>query len=447
MDMQSTIERISPVECRVKVEIPWSEISGRLDTKMRDLRRRARLPGFRPGKVPPQVIERMFGKNIREELAEDLVGETFESATAEHQTTPLTRPVLESSHLADGEAFVYAARFEVRPDIQPQDYFGVPVRRRPAVVDESKVEAELAKLREQLTEFHPLPEPPGRELTEANDVWTVDVEGTIGTQRISKKDVKVTIGDDAMEFIPGIGQALAALKLTDVGQTKTLEFTPPPERIAQALRGQAAHLTVGLREVRVKHIPVLDDDFARDTGEAETLDELKQKISDKIREDDASVAEREARRRLVEALLERNAFEPAPSMIGREVAAQLEQMKGQLRQQGMTLAALGTNERDLALRMRPQSVFNVKAFLLLDAIGNVENIVVSDEDFDAELSRIAEENGQNLVRMRASMEKNGQLLMIRAQMREERILDRLMEKADVTEAPDPEGEDEPSDLA
>ena len=94
MELQSSIERISSVECRVKVEIPWSEVSGRLDDKMRDLRRRARLPGFRPGKVPPNVIEKMYGKSIRSELANDLVQETFQTAVAQHEATPLTQPVL-----------------------------------------------------------------------------------------------------------------------------------------------------------------------------------------------------------------------------------------------------------------------------------------------------------------------------------------------------------------
>jgi len=447
MDMQSTIERISPIECRVKVEIPWSEISGRLDTKMRDLRRRARLPGFRQGHIPPKVIERMFGKSIRQELAEDLVQETFPTATEEHKTIPLTRPVLESSTLESGQAFVYAARFEVRPEIAPKDYVGVPVRRRPAVVADAKLEEALKKRQDQLTEFRPLPEEPGRTKTQANDVWTVDVEGTLGSQRVSKKDVKVTIGDEEGEFVPGIGAALADLDLSAVGTTKTLRFTPPPQRVQESVRGQEAALTVGLREVRVKHVPELDDDFARDTDEAETLEELKQKLSEGIRQEDASVAEREARQRLVQTLLERNAFEPAPSMIMREVSAQLEQTKAQLRQQGLTLASFGMKEGDLANRMRPQAVFNVKAYLLLDAIGQAEGIEVSDEDFEAELKRISEETGQNVVRMRAAMEKNGQLLLVRAQMREERILDLLMSKAEVTEAPDPaEGEESQSGL-
>ena len=199
--MESSIERISAVECRVKVEIPWAEVSGRLDAKMRDLRKRARLPGFRPGKVPPQVLERMFGKGIRAELAQDLVNETFQTAVTSHETTPLTQPVVEEHQLNKGEAFVYQARFEVPPTVEPKDYKGVPVRRRPSKADPAKVDAEIERMREELSELRPLPEGETREHTKALDVWTVDVEGTIGNQRVASKDVQVEIG------LPEIGDA------------------------------------------------------------------------------------------------------------------------------------------------------------------------------------------------------------------------------------------------
>ncbi|HET6582903.1 MAG TPA: trigger factor [Nannocystaceae bacterium] len=436
--MQSTIERISAVECRVKVEIPWTTVVPRLEEKMRDLKRKARIPGFRPGKVPPAVLERMYGKSVRQELARDLVQETFQSAVAQHNAMPLTQPVLESSTLENGAPFTYAARFEVPPEIQPQDYAGVPVRRRPAVVDKAKLEAELEKRREQLTELRPLPEDETRETTQDGDVWTVDVEGSLGDARISRKDVRVDIEPaPKSELVPGLAAALADTKLADVGKVRQLRFLPPQERVRADLRDKEAVLSVGLREVRVKHVPALDDDFARDTGEAETLAELTTKIEEQLRREDADEAEREARRRLVATLLERNSFEPAPSMVAREVAAQVDATKRQLAQQGLRLAQVGTTEAELARRLRPQALFNVKAYLLLDAIGKAEGIEVSDEDFEAELQTMAEESGQNVPRMRAQMEKNGQLVLLRAQMREERILDLLMGKAELTEAPDP----------
>ncbi|HVI02758.1 MAG TPA: trigger factor family protein, partial [Enhygromyxa sp.] len=143
--MDSQIEQITPVECRVRVTVPWTTVGPRLDNKLRDLGKRARVPGFRPGKVPGRVLEKMFGKSARAELANELFQETFQTAMSAHKANPLTQPVLESSSLEQGADFVYAARFEVAPKLEPKDYKGVPVRRRPAVVDEAKVQAELAK--------------------------------------------------------------------------------------------------------------------------------------------------------------------------------------------------------------------------------------------------------------------------------------------------------------
>ncbi|MFO7566955.1 MAG: trigger factor [Enhygromyxa sp.] len=434
--MESQIEQLTPVECRVRVTVPWSTVGPRLDNKLRDLGKRARVPGFRPGKVPPRVLEKMFGKSARAELANELFQETFDTAMSTHEARPLTPPVLESSTLEKGADFVYAARFEIAPKIEPKDYKGVPVRRRPAVVDEDKVKAELAQKQEELTEIRPIEG--DREKTQPGDVWTVDIDGTIGDEPLKRKDLEIVIGSTANEVVPGLSEALADFELAAVGQTKQVSFTPPPERIKPEFRGQEVQLTVAAREVRERVVPELDDEFARDTGDAESLEELTEQIRKKIEEEDAEVAEREARQRLVEALLERNPFDPAPSMVTREVQAQVQQFKRQLAQQGLTLQQIGSSEARMAEDMRPQATFNVKAFLLLEAIRTTEGIEIPEEEIDAEVKQMAEAQGQNPARLRATMEKNNQLLLLRAQMREERVLDFLMNAADVTVAPDPE---------
>ncbi|HEY8376818.1 MAG TPA: trigger factor [Nannocystis sp.] len=442
--MESQIERISAVECRVRVQIPWEEISPRFNSKLRELQGKARLPGFRPGKVPPQMIERLFGKSVRDELARDLVDETFQAAVTRHAKIPLTQPVLEEGTLNKGEAFCYAARFEVPPEITPKDYVGVPVRRRPAAVDEAKVEAELKAKQDELTELRPIAEDSDRKVTQPGDVWTIDLDGTIGSTKVARKDLRVDIGaDEASEYIPGLAAALAETTLDMVGKTQTVRFMPVQERLRPELRGHEAVLTIGFRDVREKVVPALDDDFARDTGEAETLEGLKAKIRERLLEEDKNEAEREARKRLVETLLERNTFEVAPSLVAREVAAQVDLFKRQLQQQGLTLQRLGITEAQLHAQYRPQALFNVKAFLLLDAIGKAENIVVGEEEVEAELKEMAAERNQNVDRLRATMEKNNQLLLLRAQLREEKILDFLMSKAEVTEAPDPTPEPTP----
>jgi trigger factor len=443
--MDTQLEQISPVECRVRVTIPWSEVSGRLDTKMKDLRRRARLPGFRPGKAPRAMLEKRFGRGVRDELARELVQETFQTAVVQHETNPLTQPVVESTTMEKGEPFSYAARFEVAPAIEVSGYEGLAVRRRPARVEDEQVQKALEDKQRELIEIRPIEDT--ERATQAGDIWTMDVSGSIGDEQITRKDVKVEIGSEEGEFIPGLSAAVADLELSAVGETREIEFMPPRDRVRAEFAGLTAKLTVGLRDVREKFVPELDDELARDTGDAETIDELRDVIRAKLVEEDEEQAEVEARRRLVESLLELNEFEVAPSMIAREVQAQVNLYRQRFTAQGLSLEQLGLDEQRLANEMRPQATFNVKAFLMLDAVGKAQGIEISDEELEAEVESLAEERGQNAARLRAQMESSQELLLLRAQMREERILDYLMEQAEVTEAPDPESASDASDAS
>lgn len=439
--MESQLEKISSVECRVRVTIPWNQLEGRFHGKFKELKGRVRLPGFRPGKVPMPMLERLYGSSVRQELARDLVQETFETAVGQHDTTPLTKPVMESGNLERDSDFTYTARFEVAPSIEPADYTGLEVRRRPSVTDDEKVTALLEKKQAELTEVQPIPEDSKRTKTQDGDIWTVDIVGKLGTQDINVKETRVELGS-ANEIIPGFGAQFADVELSEVGSTKTMTFTPPQEGLKPEFLGQEATLEVALREVREKVVPELDDEFAKDTGEAESLEELRTNYAKQVTEEDEAEAEREARLRLVKDILERNDFEPAPSMIDREVAAQVDMYRRQLAQQGLDFDAIGTTPVAMSDQMRPQASFNVKAFLLLDAIGKKEDIDVSDEELGEEIKEIATERNQNPERLKAQMEKSQEIILIRAQMREERILDFLMEKSKVTEAADPEPEAE-----
>jgi trigger factor len=273
-------------------------------------RARPSCPAFARQGPAADGREACSAKTVREELARDIVQETFQTAVTKHETVALTQPVLEEGTLTKGQTFAYAARFEVPPLIEPKEYTGVQVRRRPSVVDESKVEALLKAKQDELTEVRPIPEGTERE-TKAGDVWTLDIEGKLGDVNLSRKDLKLEIGD-ANEFLPGLHKALEGTPLSAVGTTRTITFLPTQERIRTELRDKEVNLTVGFREVREKHVPALDDEFARDTGDAETLEALRAKYGDQVREEDQNEAERDARKRLVEALLERNRSRSPP---------------------------------------------------------------------------------------------------------------------------------------
>ncbi len=440
--MESQIERISPVECRVRVEIPWSEVSPRLNRKLTEFRRQVRLPGFRRGKAPPKMVERMFGDGARREVAEDLVQETFEAAVAEQGARALTQPKIEELKIERDAPFVYRARFEVPPEVEPRDYVGVPVRRRPVEITDEAVEAKIERMRRELAETEDVPEDEASETTRPGDVWTLDYEGTFGERPISGEDVTVEIGHEDSEPLPGLAAAMATLSRADVGTSKTVEFVPPEDAVSDDQRGVPVKLTLGLREVRVCRLPDLDDDFARDTNQADTLDELRAKVREELQEREQGEAEREARMRLVQELLARNEFEVPPSMIMREIAARVDNMKRSFAQMGVSLKDMGLTEERLWAQLEPEVTFNVKAFLLLDAIGKAEGIEVGDEEIDAAVAELAKERGTTPERLRPSLERTQELVVLRAQLREEKILDFLMGKAEVTEAPDPTLDDQ-----
>jgi trigger factor len=416
------------------VEIPWSEVSARIHGKMRDLQQRVRVPGFRPGKVPPKMVEQMYGKSVRDEVARDLVDSSFEQEVSGHQARPLTKPVVESTQLADGESFSYSARFEVAPVIEPKDYEGVPVKRRAAVVSEEQVEASIEEMRQAQARIEPLPEDSTRTETQAGDVWTLDVDGHWGEEAIGRKNLTIEVGGKApVQYLPGLAEEVAKFALADVGSVKKLSYLPNQDNLLERFKGKSIDVTLGLREVKVRVVPALDDDFARDTGEAETLEELRTKVRERLLEEDKLQAERDARLRMMGELLNRNPVTPAPSMVTNECAAQIQLLGQQLSQQGLSFKALGRTPEQMMQSIRPRAKTNVSAFLLLDAIARKESIEVPEAEVEAEVAAMAEEQSVNPQRLRAQMEKDNRLLLLRAQLREDKIFKWLMDRAAVTE--------------
>ncbi len=437
-NIESKLEQLGPVECRIRVEIPWGDVEPRVRRRLEQLRRQVRIRGFRPGKAPARMVERMFRKDVEQEIAGELVEETFPEAVGEHGKRAIGGPTVDELVCEAGKTWVYSARFEVPPVVEPKDHKGVPVRRRPVEVKPEVVDEVLEEMRQQLAELVPVPEDDMDGPTQPGDVWTVDLEGTIGDEPIERTDVRVEIGAAPEQSpLPGLAEAMAKFSRKDVGETKTVSWTLPTEGIRPAYAGAEVKLTIGLRDVQRRQVPDLDDDFARDTGRADTLEELREKVEAEVREREQMEAEREARMRLVQELLSRNDFEVGPRLVGQEVAARVDQFKRQLANQGLALGQLGVSDEQLWQQFAPEATFNVKAFLLLDAIAKAEGIEVTDEDYEKAIEELAEGRDTTPGRLAAQMERSGEAVLLRAQLREEKVLDFLMEHAEITESPDP----------
>ena len=236
--MQITIEDISPVEKRVDFEVPWADVAPRLHTAYEKLRREAKLKGFRPGKVPRQVIERLYHNQVEGDVASDLVELSIRQAIDEKQIEPVAPPTVDKLELKQNEPLRFSARIEVRAQVTPKDYSGIRVSRRPSKVTDEQVAQALEGYRRQHTAFLPVE---GRDTTADDDLLRVEVHGKVGEHKIKTKTVTVDLTDENAGGLPGLARVCAAFPSTlPAWSSATGWVTTSPSRAWQARRSACA---------------------------------------------------------------------------------------------------------------------------------------------------------------------------------------------------------------
>lgn len=428
--MQVTIEELSPVEKKVAVEIPWPYVAQKLDEAYRDLSRGVALKGFRKGKVPRPILERMFGRQIEQEVVQRLVQESFVAAATEHSLAPVAEPVVDDAHLHKGQPFHYSARVEVRSQVEPKDYDGVELKQRPAQVSDEQITRAIDHKRDELTEYKVI-EGRAEMVATDKDVLVVSLKGKVGDREIDKDGVMVDLSTSEREPIPGLGKALlgAPLNATDHEIAWQIAADEPRKELAD----QKAAFKISIKEAREKVTPALDDEFAKDTGEADTVAELKEKIRERLLKEDAEEAKSDLKQDLVKELLKRNVFVVAPALVERQLDVMIQRAKLGMAIRGVDVRNLSLDEARLKDELREQANDEVRAAFLLDAISEKEKVEVSDADLEKRLAEIAKARDQSVPRLKAELQKEGRLDSIRHQIREEKTLDLLLSRAKITE--------------
>lgn len=430
--MQVTISEISPVEKKVAVEIPWPYVAQKLDDAYKDLSRGVALKGFRKGKVPRPMLEKMFGRQVEQEVIKQLVQESFVTAAQQHDIQPVAEPIVDDAHLHKGQAFHYSARVEVRSIVEPKEYDGVEVAQRAAQVSDEDVEQALERKRQELTEFKPIE---GRDALQASDVAVVDVNGTIGERKFDKEAMMIDLGEPAREPIPGLAKALVGVPLA--AQQHAVTFVLPTKEenkdIAAELSGATAALKITVKEAREKLMPALDDEFAKDTGEADTLAELRDKTRAKLLEEDTKQAREELKSDLVKELLKRNAFVVAPALVERQLDVMIQRTRLGMAMRGIDYRSAGVDEQRMRDELRESANDEVRAAFLIDAIAEKEKVEVSDADLEKRLAEMAQSRDKSVPRLKAELQKEGRLESLKHQLREEKTLDLLLSRAKINE--------------
>jgi trigger factor len=374
-----TLEELSPVRKRLQIEVPAPEVQAELERAFQLVGRQAQLRGFRPGKAPRHVLERMFGSDVRREVLGRLVERSLHDAIEAHKLSVVGVPNIDADEdLTPGAALRYSATVDVRPVIELGDLAGLTVVRPATTVGDDEVERVLGNLRESVAQLRPIDD---RANVEAGDIVTVDLATRLeGAEPTQRSDVLLEAGSGSFPL---------ALERQLVGQHRgahlSLEVPYPADHPNPGLAGKTVHFEIDVKDIRMKELPVLDDDFARDHGRCESLAELRGRIRTDLERQVVARADEAVREGLLSQLIEKHPFDVPPSLVERRTESLMANL-------GMRMPE--GRERDEALaklrpQLEPRAERQVRAELLLDAMAAREGISVTEEDVTAEIDSMA----------------------------------------------------------
>jgi trigger factor len=439
--VRSTLETVEPTKVRINVVVEPDELGPAIDRTARRLSREVRVPGFRKGKVPRQVIEARIGRDalLAEAIEQEAVPEFYAKAIEELGVRPLSRAQVEPPDYTDGEPLSFSATIEVMPDLDLPPYRGIEVERPSLEVTDEHVDAQLERLRERFAQLEVI----GRPLAKG-DFAQIDLRATHHTEEIPE----LTRTDFLYEV--GSGTAVPELDTELEGKRKgdILKFNATlPEEAGEGLGGREVTFQVLVKEAKAKVLPKLDDDFAQEASEFDTLEELRADLRQRLEEAAEAQRASELETRVLQAYLDQAEVPVPESMVHDELHYRANRFAQQLTMMGTNLdqylQALGQTADDVEADLRAQSERAVRAQLVLEAIAQAEGFEATDEEIEAELRRQAQRVGRDPEEVRRAL-ADGRIGVIAGDILRSKALAYMVEHAEQRD-PEPDDATEPKE--
>ncbi|HTY19676.1 MAG TPA: trigger factor [Myxococcota bacterium] len=421
-----------PVARRLEVRVPAARVAAAFARAYREIGKTARVRGFRPGRTPVSVLRRLYGAAVAEDVERALVAETLPAALEQSSIVPVSDPSVDADHPEESAPFVYRARIEVKPSFALGDVKGLPAKRISAAVGEEDVERELEALRQR---HAPLIEEPEATPTANGHLVTLDYTGRIGGQMFeggSARDLTVELGSGRLP--PGFEEQLAGAR---AGEERTVRVRFPDDFANPALAGQEAEFAVRVVSVRRRELPALDDEFAKDLGDFESLAQVRARIRESLERAREQRARSELRRTLLDALIERVPFEVPSGLVHERLHRRLHSARHELEERSLRRDLL---ERQLAHweeEWRPAIEREVREEWLLQEVAREQGFAVDDPDVERHLAKLAEEQGSDAARLLKAYRQAGALEAVRERLLEDKAVEFLLAEAKVEDAAGP----------
>jgi trigger factor len=423
--MKVALETVDAVRRRLAVEVPAGEVAAEIDRAYDHLRRKARVPGFRQGRAPRSVLERLFGDQVRADVFGRLVSESYAEALREQQIEPVSQPEIVTERAEPGEPLRYSATVEVRPTIVATGYDGLAVERPLQTIGDEDVDRFIERLRQNHARLIPIAD---RAVARRGDVATIDYEAHVGNKLVGRGEKRLfEVGGEPTDG-PG-----AHLEGVEIGTPTTFDVDYPADHSNADLAGQRVSFRVVVAALAAREVPELDEAFVKNAADVETVDELRQRVREQLIAAARRDADGSVRAELITRLVKTHDFEVPQSMVERRTEALIDEVLeglGQRRPSASREEALRTQLRtELQERGREQ----VKAGLVLEAIAAQEHLAVQDDELDARIDQVAETAGKARERVRALYQDPAARASLRSRLLQERAMELVVERAAITD--------------
>ncbi|HEX7486096.1 MAG TPA: trigger factor [Vicinamibacterales bacterium] len=426
--MKSDLVDVSETKKNLVIEIPSDQVDSEIDRVTRHLGRTVRVPGFRPGKVPVSVVKQRFRDEIEHEVVHELVPRAVSDALRERGVEPIATPDVHDVDVHEGQALKFTASFETVPPVDPGDYAAINLRRYPSTVEPATVDEALERLRQRAARYEPIDD---RGL-ETGDTASVDLERRAfevdGKPGAAEKHENVSVELGAAVNPPGFDEQLTGMR---GGEEKTFRVHYPADYAATELQSKDVGYTVKVRAVRRRVVPALDDDLAKEVSDADTLEKLREEVQAGLAREASREADRKLRSDLLKALATKVTFEVPEVLIERDIDRRTQDFIRHLFEERIDPRQAGIDWEAFRKDQRGPAEEAVKAMIVLDEVARREDLAVSDEDLDREVSGYAERSGRTTPAVRAQLEKDGELERLRTGLRRERAVDYMLSRVTI----------------
>jgi trigger factor len=424
--MKIAIDELSPVQRKIRVELPAETVASEFAHVYKNLGQRVRVKGFRTGKIPRSVLQGIYGDEVKGEVKSHLVEESLGEVIKERGLQLVSRPEVETDEINEGGGFSFSAVFEIKPEIEVKDYLGIEVEKVKLAVTDDQVQAALKRLQEAHARLEPVE---GRDVVEKGDFVTLDFDGSVAGKPFSGgKGENYVIEVGSGQALPQFEEALVGLKIGD-GQTVQVDY---PESYAnKEIAGKTVDFSIVAREIKHKVLPNLDDDFAKDHGEHASLEELKAAIRNRLEDELKHYQDEELKEKLLSRLIETHSFTIPPSMVERQTRYLMERYQSQTAGQANSENEAAPPMEEARKTLEGRATRQVQATLLVEKISQREKIEISDKDIQERIDNLARAAGERAKSLREYYSRPEARDDLRGQMVFDRTLGYLLERAQI----------------